>query len=961
MWQVQGFHDGIWLILRSSFGGLPELPPQSEVLANNAATSSVDAWFPEGPGENALLHEVVAALGFVSDDGFAPVATAVLKETIRRALDAGLLRAVRVRVGTPAGKRLDVIDDDPNDGPAPQQKVNPLIDVEPVVLVKRPYTKPKRQPIRLTADIAFDGKAKLTRSSDAIDLYDAAVGGKKLAFDGKDNEFAGDKLGPGVVLYAEGVKPSAAIGDVVFELTLTGGSKPVGPPAKDKMTAVELTLEICGPRPDGGGEPPVIATPDKFDKGRYLLPQKPNPAALDAALEEPHLRAKVIVKKAKPEAWDGELSLSGAGGARLKLFAKEVPEAGEAALALPVVLKNADIPADGHVVWAEGAAVSADLRDAGLTLGAKDIDAEGDKVSATVLDVVLEVCQARTAAPAAGDPAVFTADDKIKKGRYLHKQDGTKSHGRAMLIIKKVKPEAFDGTLSLAPINASVAAYDAEDPAGGAKLANPYEVANTAIPADGKKVFAQGESTSGALRDTGFRLTIKDHLPKDGDRVNVSVVEITEIKATIKSTPANTARPGAVAPLDHEFKATSASPDFAVNLPLVLMRNAQPDILLVATVAPVPGNLADLPMKWQAVRNDQDHASIGGEADLPTLGPDPLVPADPRRANLNANAKGSFRIRPYFPATTAGKYSKFDKEPSIPLQLVLADATVVADASTANVGTLTATINAGSVGITNGSWTAGLPGAGMAMDLTSDVVGGGADGLLGLDKVFAGFINDLRNVDIVATYTDSTVAPAVNHTLINVYVSNRAQATGAMGTTPVFQAGDPAPASHAYPILDTGRPGGGLGGDTATMTRSTIVSKNPRPLGQRWRITCIDSPGRGFPKNHPIFAAAVLSGIHYRHQFRGAFSFWTNFSGVIGATGDPTDRVYSVIRVIPWEMTGDWTVNYAAVPPTLTVVNPHTGNSAGATVAPIGRAQDHALEVRPPSGITTGIAFDGRV
>jgi hypothetical protein len=529
-----------------------------------------------------------------------------------------------------------------------------------------------------------------------------------------------------------------------------------------------------------------------------------------------------------------------------------------------------------------------------------------------------------------------------------------------MLIVKKVLPEAFSGTLLLKPLNGKVAVYDAEDPKAGAKQADPLEIPTGDIPAEGKKLWAQGETKSGALRDTGFRLSVKDHLPRDGDRVNASVVVITKVKMTIQSTPPNTARAGFPLPAAHEKEVSDANPDFATNRPLVLVRNAQPDIALEATVEPVPPNLADLPLKWQAIRNEDDHASLGGEAEVPALKADPLAPNDPRRAHLDVSAKGSFRVRAFFPATPTAKYSKHDKEPSLPVLLVLADATVVADASTVNVGTLSAVISPGGLRVSNGAWDAGLPGAGMAMDLTADVTGGGADGRLGLDRVFAGFINDLANVDIVATYTDATVAPAVDHALRNVYVTNRGAATGAIGGTNVFQPGDPAPDEYAYPILDTGRNPGGNGGNTATMTRSQVVNRVDRPAGQRWRVTCIDSPGRGFQRNHPIFPAAVLSRIHYHHEFRGAFSLWTNWDANEGATGALADRVYSVLRIVPWQVTGDWTTDFSVNPPLLGVVSAHTGNNGGQTVNPIGRAQDHGLEVRPPSGITTGIAWDGR-
>jgi hypothetical protein len=59
-----------------------------------------------------------------------------------------------------------------------------------------------------------------------------------------------------------------------------------------------------------------------------------------------------------------------------------------------------------------------------------------------------------------------------------------------------------------------------------------------------------------------------------------------------------------------------------------------------------------------------------------------------------------------------------------------------------------------------------------------------------------------------------------------------------------------------------------------------------------------------------------------------------------------------------WEAHGDWTITWAANVPTLANANPHViAISNPNTVSPIGRAQDNGVECRPPSGITTAIAW----
>src|SRR5262249_55950834 len=157
----------------------------------------------------------------------------------------------------------------------------------------------------------------------------------------------------------------------------------------------------------------------------------------------------------------------------------------------------------------------------------------------------------------------------------------------------------------------------------------------------------------------------------------------------------------------------------------------------------------------------------------------------------------------------------------------------------------------GNVTIRNGLWTT-LAHAGMAMQLSVDVTGGGVDGLLGLDRVFGGLVNNLSHVDINAVYHDG-VAAHPNHHWINRDVSNGGAATGgSAGGTPVFQPGDPAPVPYSWPLLDSGRSPNGIGGDTATMGRSRIASRVAAPggIGQRWAIECMDSPGRSFDNTH---------------------------------------------------------------------------------------------------------------
>jgi hypothetical protein len=155
--------------------------------------------------------------------------------------------------------------------------------------------------------------------------------------------------------------------DVELTLTLSGGSKKNGPPAKQKMTSVEVTLDICEPRTKPKKEPKVLPTakedpkPGK-EKDKFFL-GRPLPLQGDPKIDE---RAMLIVQKVKPEDFAGSITL------RLKddkiaLFNAETPAAGEAAVADPHTFAISTIPNGGLRLFVEGAKLSGAARDTGVT------------------------------------------------------------------------------------------------------------------------------------------------------------------------------------------------------------------------------------------------------------------------------------------------------------------------------------------------------------------------------------------------------------------------------------------------------------------------------------------------------------------------------------------------------------------------------------------------------------------
>ncbi|HEY3242219.1 MAG TPA: carboxypeptidase-like regulatory domain-containing protein [Phycisphaerae bacterium] len=265
--------------------------------------------------------------------------------------------------------------------------VKPVIDpLKFVVAVKKPNNNATRKKVTLKTDLAFDGDGTFTRSSAKIRFFTAVTAGTEIKFDGTDNKFAGAKLDPkgtGVVLFAEGATASDKTGDVVLKLTLKGGTVPFKPPAEAKATSVEVILDICKRRksakanPEPLPQPPAVvpAKPDdKLNAGRFIHK--------DIAGKH-HERAMLIVRKAKPADFDGELVVDTENN-KVKLFAAET---GGAALVGAQKFANKTVPKDGKQLFVGGDATSGGLRDTGIKLGITGEADDLDHVKLTVVEL----------------------------------------------------------------------------------------------------------------------------------------------------------------------------------------------------------------------------------------------------------------------------------------------------------------------------------------------------------------------------------------------------------------------------------------------------------------------------------------------------------------------------------------------------------------------------------------------
>ena len=259
----------------------------------------------------------------------------------------------------------------------------------PIVVVKKPHTNPARQQVTLRVNTAFTGSGTFTRSSVGIRFFDALVGGSEILFKNNDNVFASAQLVAGVSLFAEGAQASTTVDDVQLHLSLNVNGQQ-GQIASVTMTALGLTLDVALSRPAPATEPPVMAEADKISTGRFV--QTPDPG-------NRHERAMIIVRQTQPAAFTGNLTLVPLNG-QVRLFAAEVPVAGQAGLTSPQIIANSTIAPNGVRFFAEGFSASAAVRDTGFQLGVENLEPDGDRIPMTVIQ--LEFVNApSTAAPAA--------------------------------------------------------------------------------------------------------------------------------------------------------------------------------------------------------------------------------------------------------------------------------------------------------------------------------------------------------------------------------------------------------------------------------------------------------------------------------------------------------------------------------------------------------------------------------
>jgi hypothetical protein len=768
-----------------------------------------------------------------------------------------------------------------------------------IVLVKRAYqgkdkpgVKPHRIPVRLGVDTDFDGHGELTVNHDDVKLFEKQDDKteKALPYSAKAAE-----LKAGKTVWLQGKNPSADVASTELKLTLKGGAiPPKKVDATEKITCVQLQLDIYAVRPEGGAEPAKIDEGKKIDPGRNILEQGATAARLWAQ------RAKLVVERALPSTYTGNVVLKSlTGGVEAFKDTEEKPASGQKAItAANLKWANKAIDAaSGQKLWVQGKAHSAKMSDTGWKVELEVLpDVEGDRVTMTVLKAEIALCKSRTDVPAKKPrPEEFNDNDKFDKGRYVHLQDTSFHHGRAMIVVKKVKPDGFVGKLELKAFDATqkpsysavksgapkVKIFKEEVAKGGqAAIALPHTIDHPAgYPADGQVFWVEGATVSGALRDCELRLGVTD-VDIGCDRVELTVVQFSNLTATIPGTPPQPAR---VAPpvtntpvADQVYTRAGAGtalhyseddgPAATANRALVLIEGSQPAAKFVAmSVKIAPVTVPAVPVRWSIQRDVRKGSgdiaaviALNAHA-IPTLSTNSGL-----TTKMSLDAVGTFHVRPYVDCNDSNAFEhnlaptaahpsgeRIDREPFIIMNLILVRVKAGDNsASRANNAHLTFTpaapTTAGNFRVSStdvaplSPWTNAVKTRmGCRNNATAIVTGGGPKGRNGLDRVYSAWVNNRltsagsRTVppgpNIVSEYQETPAPPPppapppapIIHPRIEIWDGLSA------GTGPVYLPAPPPPPPPVVPIimggpfLDTSHAstgGAGTGGNTCTGT-----------------------------------------------------------------------------------------------------------------------------------------------
>lgn len=294
----------------------------------------------------------------------------------------------------------------------------PLIQLESsIVLVRKPPSRPRRSRMTLktSGKSSRPGKFNVSSNSDKVRIYEDMTSQKEITIPAVLTK---EQLTKGVDWFVEGVTVSSAADDIELTLSLDpdpSKSIPDAPPATARITAVELTLDICAsrkgtatpdplPSPADHVRPPGVAA-DKWFGGRFVhvqdTPGKHHGRALLRVHKPKPLDLKgnwkVVLHRVAISSDDIDLSTQ---SRKLELFKSEKPSAIETA-EMDINKFHLEIMPDDFgqgtdpvmEYWVQGAEESVVLQDTGFQIGLDGTDKDGksileddgDRISMTVV------------------------------------------------------------------------------------------------------------------------------------------------------------------------------------------------------------------------------------------------------------------------------------------------------------------------------------------------------------------------------------------------------------------------------------------------------------------------------------------------------------------------------------------------------------------------------------------------
>jgi hypothetical protein len=441
-------------------------------------------------------------------------------------------------------------------------------------------------------------------------------------------------------------------------------------------------------------------------------------------------------------------------------------------------------------------------------------------------------------------------------------------------------------------------------PAGGKFKWTCTGKASIVGSASKRLVTVKGKEISAHLDDVVLTLQYKHGSSTQTKDIKLTVAEVDQITVRVKASGCK-----AHSPPDQLFdckETRQTAKGFEAATSLILLRGDLDDVELQATVRP-----SGTPLDWDVKRFRDDHPSLG--TGTPTLVRDP---ADRTKVKVKTNETGSFFVRAFGDCGD----KKFDekKGPFKLVPMVLVQAGLKRDDSQTHPGnpqsaaSVTGPATAENFSVHTGEL---LPGSwnpddnAIHMSAGVHLVSGGKKGDRLIDRVFVGWVNNLRVIKNTASYT---------------------------GGHKYFMVIDETP-----PYLDATRTDVGSGGDSVTPVISQRSSKK-LSVGEERTEESLDSPFFNAPVRHPHFANSRLRTLRLDVQFSAHLCLWTDRGG-----DHVANRCYGVLFSYDWRVLGEWTLDNANNPTVVTAIE--AAISGKVLHNPLVKPKDAGCEICPPT------------